>query len=146
MTKDNAAQRLHNQTVLSGYRDSGAKCKVRLRQQTLMMDTEMISGSFNSSSDGWSPENTSPLSTVVKLSNQTWKKLILVINQIYAQNFCFTISLFHASTCFEHHVLNIRRSKLYYTASDIITPIDDRPVHRLRVLSQPVHRTATYRV
>ena len=27
---------------------------------------------------------------------------ISVINQINAQNFCFTISLFHASTCFEH--------------------------------------------
>jgi len=36
---------------------------------------------------------------------------------------CFTISLFDASTCFEHHVLIIRRSKLYYTASGIITPI-----------------------
>ena len=35
---------------------------------------------------------------------------------------CFTISLFHASTCFEHHVLIVRRSKLYYTASGIITP------------------------
>ena len=27
---------------------------------------------------------------------------IPVINQLDAQNFCFTISLFHASTCFEH--------------------------------------------
>jgi len=27
---------------------------------------------------------------------------ISVINQFDAQNFCFTISLFHASTCFEH--------------------------------------------
>ena len=26
-------------------------------------------------------------------------------------------------TCFEHHVLIVRRSKLYYTASGIITPI-----------------------
>ena len=34
---------------------------------------------------------------------------------------CFTISLFHASTCFEQHVLIVRRSKLYYTASGIIT-------------------------
>ena len=42
---------------------------------------------------------------------------------------CFTISLFHASTCFEHHVLIARRSKLYYTASGIITPIGGRPVH-----------------
>jgi len=36
---------------------------------------------------------------------------------------CFTISLFHASTCFEHHVLIVRRSQLYYTTSGIITPI-----------------------
>jgi len=27
---------------------------------------------------------------------------ISVINQLDTQNFCFTISLFHASTCFEH--------------------------------------------
>ena len=27
---------------------------------------------------------------------------ISVINQLNAQNFCFTISLFHVSTCFEH--------------------------------------------
>ena len=49
---------------------------------------------------------------------------ILVITQLDAQNFCFTISLFHASTCFKHHVLIIRRSKLHYTASGIITPIE----------------------
>ena len=36
---------------------------------------------------------------------------------------CFTISSFHASTCFEHHMLIVRRSKLYYTSSGIITPI-----------------------
>jgi len=46
--------------------------------------------------------------------------------------FLFLISLLYASTCFEHYVLIIRRSKLYYTASDIITPVGDRPVHRLR--------------
>jgi len=40
-----------------------------------------------------------------------------VINQLGAQNFRFTISLFHSSTCFEHHVLIIRRSKLHCTAS-----------------------------
>jgi hypothetical protein len=45
---------------------------------------------------------------------------------------CFTISLFHASTCFEHHVLIVRRSKLYHTASGIITTVGGRPVHRLR--------------
>ena len=47
---------------------------------------------------------------------------------------CFTVSLFHASTCFEHHVLIVRRAKLYYTASGIITPIG----------GCPVHETATY--
>jgi len=48
---------------------------------------------------------------------------ILVINQLDAQNLRFTINLFHASTCFEHHVLIIRRSKFYYTASGIVTSI-----------------------
>ena len=42
------------------------------------------------------------------------------------------MSSFHNYTCFEHHVLIVRRSKLYYTASGIITPIGGRPVHRLR--------------
>jgi len=46
---------------------------------------------------------------------------ILVINQLDAQNFYFTIRLFHASARFEHNVLIIRRTKLYYTASCIIT-------------------------
>jgi len=48
---------------------------------------------------------------------------ISVINQLDAQNFCFTISLLYASTCFEHCVLIIRSSKLHYTASGIITTI-----------------------
>ena len=39
------------------------------------------------------------------------------------------MSLFHASTCFEHYVPIVRRSKLYYTVSGIITPIGGRPVH-----------------
>ena len=30
------------------------------------------------------------------------KEFISVINQLDAQNVCFIISLFHASTCFEH--------------------------------------------
>ena len=48
---------------------------------------------------------------------------------------CFTMSLFHASTCFEHHMLIVRRSKLYYTASGIITPVGVM----IPVLCQPVH-------
>ena len=47
-------------------------------------------------------------------------------------NSCFIINLLYASTCFEHYVLIIRWSKLYYTASGIITPVGGRPVHRLR--------------
>jgi hypothetical protein len=57
---------------------------------------------------------------------------ILVFNQLDTQNFCFRISLFHASTCFQHHVPTTRRSKLYYTAAGIITPIGGHPVHMLR--------------
>ena len=48
------------------------------------------------------------------------------------QKICFTVGLFQASTCFEHHVLIVRRSKLYYRASGIITHIGGRPVHSLR--------------
>ena len=44
---------------------------------------------------------------------------------------CFTISIYHASTCFEYNVLTVRRSKFYYAALGIITPIGGRPVHRL---------------
>ena len=39
---------------------------------------------------------------------------------------------------FQAHVLIVRRPKLYYTTSGIITPIGGRPVHRLREDSQPV--------
>ena len=68
---------------------------------------------------------------------------IININQLDALN--FIISLFQASTCFEH-VLIVRRAKLYYTVSGIITPIGGRPVHRLREdSSQSVHGRATYR-
>jgi len=65
---------------------------------------------------------------------------ISVINQLDAQHFYFTISLFHATTCFEQYVLIIRRSKLHYAASGIITSIGGRLVHRLRD-----DETTTYR-
>ena len=45
------------------------------------------------------------------------------------------MSLFHASTCFEHHVLIVRRSRLYYSASGIITPIGGRPVRRCGIIT-----------
>ena len=56
--------------------------------------------------------------------------LFLNINQLDALN--FIISLFQASTCVEHHVLIVRRAKLYYTVCGIITPVGGRPLHRLR--------------
>ena len=37
------------------------------------------------------------------------------------QKFLFYNKLLYASTCFEHYVLIIRRSKLYYRASGIVT-------------------------
>jgi len=39
------------------------------------------------------------------------------------QKFCFTISFISCLYMFRAHVLIIRRSKLHYTASGIITPI-----------------------
>jgi len=47
---------------------------------------------------------------------------ISVINQIDAQNFCFTISLFHASTCFEHMCSSSGGQKLLYTPTGVMIP------------------------
>jgi len=46
------------------------------------------------------------------------------------KNPCFIICLLYAYICFEHYVLIIMRSKLYYTACGIITPVGGRQVHR----------------
>ena len=59
---------------------------------------------------------------------------ILVINQIVAQNFFYN-KFISCLYMFRAHVFIIRRSKLYYTVSGIITPVGGRPVHG----------TATYR-
>jgi len=48
----------------------------------------------------------------------------------------FIISLFYASTCFEHYCAHHQEVKIVYTASGIITPVGGRPVHG----------AATYRV
>ena len=42
------------------------------------------------------------LKYTLKLNIKTAPTFISVINQLDTQNFCFTVSLFHASTCFEH--------------------------------------------
>ena len=49
------------------------------------------------------------------------RNLFLNINQPDALN--FIISLFQASTCFEHMFSSSGGQKLYYTVSAIITPI-----------------------
>jgi len=51
------------------------------------------------------------------------------------QKICFTVSFISWRYMFRAHVLIIRRSKLHYTASGIITPVGGRLVHE----------TATYR-
>ena len=56
---------------------------------------------------------------------------IPVINQLDAQNFCFTVSYISCLYMFRAHVLIIRRSKLHYTASGIVTPIGGRLVQVL---------------
>ena len=43
-----------------------------------------------------------PLNVSNKINPKQSLTFISVINQLDAQNFCFTISLFHAPTCFEH--------------------------------------------
>jgi len=53
---------------------------------------------------------------------------ILVINQLDAQALFYN-KFISCLYMFRAHVLIIGRSKLYYTASGIITPIGRRPVH-----------------
>ena len=58
------------------------------------------------------------------------QNLFININQFDELN--FIISLFQASTCFEHMCSSSGGQILYYTVSGIITPIGGCPVHRLR--------------
>ena len=71
---------------------------------------------------------------------------ISVFNELDAQNFCFTISLFHASTCFEQMCsssgVRIALHSLWYHHT--YRWPSHAQVER-EVLSQPVHQTATYR-
>jgi len=56
---------------------------------------------------------------------------ISVINQLDAQNLFYNKFISYLYM-FRAHVLIIRRSKLYYTASGIITPVGGRPVHGMK--------------
>jgi len=60
-------------------------------------------------------------------------EFISVINQLDAQIVLFHNTFISCLYMFRANVLIIRRSKLYYTASGIITPIGGRLVHRVRV-------------
>ena len=71
---------------------------------------------------------------------------ISVINQLDAQHFCFTVSLFHASTCVEHMCSSSGGQNCITQPLVIITPTGGRLMHRLQETGfvQPVHETATY--
>jgi len=56
-------------------------------------------------------------------SSEKCSVFISLFNQLDAQIFFFTISFISCLYTFRAHVLIIRRSKLHYTASGIITPI-----------------------
>ena len=59
---------------------------------------------------------------VLREENRQQKRIIhlfINIHQLDALN--FVINLFQASTCFEHYVLIVRKSKLHYIVSSIIT-------------------------
>ena len=73
---------------------------------------------------------------ILELYCTCFKRFLFInVNQLDALN--FIISLFQASTCFEHYMLIVRTAKLYYTVSGIIPPT--------RIGGRPVHGTATYR-
>ena len=77
----------------------------------------------------------------IKLVNY-WDKYAEMHNQQNVKKStksCFIISSLYASTCFEHYVLIIRRSKLYYTASGIVTPVGGRPVSSLSTYAADGH-------
>jgi len=56
--------------------------------------------------------------------------IITVINQPDAQNFRFTISLFHASTCFEHMFSSSRDQNCITQPLVSSHSVGGRPVHR----------------
>jgi len=72
------------------------------------------------------------------MSQNNWRNILGNLSQYltkFMYKICFTISFILCLYMFRTHVLIIRRSKLHYTASGIITPIGGRLVHQ----------TATYR-
>ena len=75
----------------------GAKCAVCFVFYCILLS--VFIGWYVEYTDTWSQNKPSE------------KLFILVINKLEAK-ICFTISLLYASTCFKHHVLIVRRSKI----------------------------------
>jgi len=69
---------------------------------------------------------------------------ISVINQLDEQNFCFTVSLFHASTCFEH-MCSSSGGQNCITQPLVSSHLKVAVSCTGWNFSQPVHETATYR-
>ena len=65
-------------------------------------------------------------------------------DQLDTQLLYFTIRPLQSSTCFDHYMFIIRRLNCIDAASGIVLSVSGLSVHSLRVLSQPVHRTASY--
>jgi len=70
----------------------------RLKKRTLINDTWKFRRKLLPSSSG----TTKLLFFFYVLLTVHLSIFISVMNQLDAQNFCFTVSLFYASTCFEH--------------------------------------------
>jgi len=66
----------------------------------------------------------------LSLTIQLWGNLSQYLNNLMLK-ICFTISFISCLYMFRVHVLIIRRSKLHYTTSGIITPIGGHLVHEM---------------
>ena len=60
-----------------------------------------------------------------------------ISNYLINSDNLFIISLLYYCTCFEHYMLIIGKSKLYFTASGIVTTVDSRPVNSYLSINAP---------
>ena len=71
--------------------------------------------------------------------------LIVVINQHDKQNFCFTIRLFHASTCFEHMVLETCRGMIKHIVKQKFC-VSSWLITKINVLRYTVSKTSKFKI
>ena len=72
--------------------------------------------------------------TVIKILTFCWPCISVYLSQYLTNlmhNICFTISFISCLYMFRAQMLIIRKSKVHYTASGIITPIGSRLVHQV---------------